>query len=137
LCDRCLKVFAAAVAIIIAIVVVVVVVVLAVMLSVDDGGGNCQNSNFTSLPVQGQSALKYMFVTRTPKRQYNFVDAKKACEDQGATLWEVLGGRDEWEAVIEMAKREEKTNLWLNGKTPSRCAGQSCFLRTKYFQKMT
>lgn len=36
---------------------------------------------------------------------------------QKSHLWQILFGKEEWEALIEIAKAEGKANLWLDAKT--------------------
>jgi hypothetical protein len=126
LCDWCHQRFKLKVTAIVFVVIVVIVVIhlLFLVRAVELNEYICRSSNFTSLAIHGQSGIMYGFVSRSQYRLHDFSGAKKACEDLGATLWEVLGGKEEWDAVIEMAKREGKKNLWLNGKaTLSRCSG--------------
>ena len=54
---------------------------------------------------------------------YILADAVKACEDLYATLWGIVDGEAEWNSVIEMAKKQNKASMWINGKVAGSCPG--------------
>ena len=61
--------------------------------------------------------LKYRFVDDTLNEElYNFPRVREECRQLNSTLWEILDGRDEWEAVMEMAKDMRRGQLWINAR---------------------
>ncbi len=40
-----------------------------------------------------------------------------------ASLWGLADGKEEWDAVIGMAKVEGKSSVWINGKVVGSCPG--------------
>lgn len=52
---------------------------------------------------------------------YNFSRAKQECEKLGATLWEVLDGEPEWDALYGKSKELLRSNLWLNAQIVGKC----------------
>ena len=55
---------------------------------------------------------------------YNFEAAKTKCIELESNLWEIADGQAEWDAVIEIAKKEDKASIWLNANTTnSHCPG--------------
>ena len=47
---------------------------------------------------------------------YNFPRVREECRQLNSTLWEILDGRDEWEAVMKMAKDMRRGQLWINAR---------------------
>lgn len=46
-----------------------------------------------------QVYFKYKFALKAENAMYTREEAASVCREQGAELWEVTGGRAEWEAV--------------------------------------
>ena len=93
---------------------------------------NCPaNDDFKSLEYDANSVctgpntkryLKYKFINDAKHfRYYNFEHAKQQCEALNSSLWEILDGQPEWNAVMKVAKDKDRTNLWLNAKVVEAC----------------
>ena len=70
--------------------------------------------------------FKYKYVEDIEKdKLYNFAEAKDKCTELNSTLWEILDGPEEWEAVISMAREKDLTGIWLNAKVTGSCPDYS------------
>ena len=69
--------------------------------------------------------IKFLFVEDVINDEYyNFQDAKNACIKLGSSLWEIADGKPEWDAVIQIAKKLNKSSMWINARTTnSTCQG--------------
>ena len=69
--------------------------------------------------------IKFLFVEDVINDEYyNFQDAKNACIKLESSLWEIADGQPEWDAVIQIAKKLNKSSMWLNAETTnSTCQG--------------
>ena len=56
---------------------------------------------------------------------YDFAQARDKCKELNSTLWEILDGVEEWEAVISMAREKDLTGIWLNAKVTGSCPDYS------------
>ena len=66
--------------------------------------------------------LKYKYIEDIEKDQlYNFYQARDKCSELNSTLWEILDGEEEWEAVIGMARDKDLTGMWLNARVTGWC----------------
>ncbi len=76
--------------------------------------------------------LKYAFLRKQGDELYNFSEAVSACRERDSRLWEVEGGREEWEAMEPNMREDEwrYMGFWLNAEPVGECpAGKaaSCF----------
>ncbi|MEI8270635.1 MAG: C-type lectin domain-containing protein [bacterium] len=66
--------------------------------------------------------IRYKFIDDNVNDEYYvFNSALKACENLDSKLWSIQDGKDEWEAVINMAKNEGKSSVWINGRGIKNC----------------
>ena len=74
---------------------------------------------------EDKKRIKIKFVEDTENDEYyNFEAANAECKKLAASLWEIADGQPEWEAVIQKAKKEDKSSMWLNANTSnSHCPG--------------
>ena len=53
---------------------------------------------------------------------YTHSEARDACEKDGAELWEVLGGRQEWEAISKFMEGQWSIySFWLGAEVLEQC----------------
>ena len=111
-----------------ALLVIFAVVLICVTTLSSDDKQNCQNDGFeqTSYDVTKPDGskikkfVKFRFVEDVPNDEYyNFEDAKYACIKLGANLWQIADGHAEWDAIIKIAIKTEKSSMWLNAVTNS------------------
>ena len=69
--------------------------------------------------------IKFLFVEDVINDEYyNFQDAKNACIKLQSSLWEIADGKPEWDAVIQIANKLDKSSMCLNAQTTnSTCQG--------------
>jgi hypothetical protein len=66
--------------------------------------------------------FKYKYIEDIENdKLYNFTEAKDKCKELNSTLWEILDGPEEWEAVIGMAREKDLTGIWLNARVTGSC----------------
>ena len=84
-------------------------------------------ANYTIPHADGHPTIqiiKFKFV-EDPSTQdlLNFDDAKNACMKLNSTLWEIVDGQTEWDALLPLIKANTSASVWLNGEPKGQCEG--------------
>jgi hypothetical protein len=89
---------------------------------------DCSGDGFKSVKFNDSTGsevyLKFMaFEKETQVYQlYNFPEAVEECKAKNATLWQVILGQEEWEAIIEPLKKVSRDKIWIHGKMEEDCS---------------
>ena len=122
------KIIAALFLVVFALLVVLAVVLICVTSRSSDDKQNCQNDGFEKTSynltkpdgTKIKKFVKFLFVEDIDNDEYyNFGQAKNACIELGANLWEIADGHAEWDAIIKIAIKMDKSSMWLNADTNS------------------
>ena len=81
---------------------------------------DCSQDGFMDVEV-GSEYLKYKIIP-DGFDDFLWADAKKKCEDDGATMWEVMN-EEEWDTIYEILKEKRRKIIWINGKSTTKCPG--------------
>ena len=79
---------------------------------------DCSQDGFMDVDV-GSEYLKYKIIP-DGFDFFLWADAKKKCEDDGATMWEVMN-EEEWDTIYPIMQREERNIFWINGNSSAEC----------------
>jgi hypothetical protein len=104
--------------------VVSVSVILAVTLTGGDKKLDCSKDEFHSVSFKDSGGkdqyLKFLAFGKSKFENLNFQEAVDICPTKNAKLWEVQN-KEEWLAIMEKLKDEQKDDIWLNGKMEESC----------------
>ena len=79
---------------------------------------DCSQDGFMDVEV-GSEYLKYKIIP-DGFDDFSWAVAQKKCEDEGATMWEVMN-EEEWNKIYPILKEKNRNNIWINGKSPAEC----------------
>ena len=83
---------------------------------------DCSQDGFMDVPVDvGSEYLKYKIIP-DGFDDFSWAVAQKKCEDEGATMWEVMN-EEEWDTIYEILKEKRRKIIWINGKSKAECTG--------------
>jgi hypothetical protein len=110
-------------ALLIALIVIIIIFTVNNKHKVDCSGDGFKSVTFND-STGNEVYLKFMaFEKETQVYQlYSFPEAVDECEAKNATLWQVILGQEEWEAIIEPLKSKSRSGVWLHGRMEEDCS---------------
>ena len=67
----------------------------------------------------GSEYLKYKIIPNS-YTLLSWAEARKNCEDEGATMWEVMS-EVEWNRIYQILKDKSREGIWINGESSEEC----------------
>ena len=79
---------------------------------------DCSQDSFEGVKV-GSEYLKYKIIPDS-FNLLSWTEAQKKCEDEGATMWEVMN-EEEWNTIYQILRDKNRNIIWINGKSTDEC----------------
>ena len=79
---------------------------------------DCSQDSFAGVNV-GSEYLKYKIIPDS-FNLLSWAGAQKKCEDEGATMWEVMN-EVEWNKIYRILEDKNRNIIWINGKSTAEC----------------
>jgi hypothetical protein len=121
-----------------AVVGIIVLIILIVVVIATTGGPalvDCSKDEFHSVSFNDSDKyLKFLAFGKSKFENLNFQEAVDMCLTKDAQLWEVQN-KDEWLAIMDKLRDEQKDDIWLNGKMEEACprVGAEVWIVIHYF----
>jgi len=97
---------------------ILIVVGVIVGSTVGESKQDCSQDSFAGVNV-GSEYLKYKIIPDS-FNLLSWAGAQKKCEDEGATMWEVMN-EVEWNKIYRILEDKNRNIIWINGKSTAEC----------------